>query len=185
MSIQAKISPSLYIDIENPIPIKKKQLTKAEKLYKHVEIHHAPYIKFPGRFGSKKFDCGSIKYVYSCDCIKTTKIIRKSCNNINCPNCYITANRRHGKEITRRLIKILRQQIRQKKIKPHFNHITFGPKNAPFMTYDEFLKWKGSIMRKVKKCDASGVLFFHAYRKKKKLILCLGKLHQKGKKSKK
>lgn len=150
--------------------------------YQNILIIKNGKVKFPGRAGKKKADCGSFKFLYKCSCGSANKIVIKSCNNINCPNCFIDANRRSSNDITKRLLAILRYERKNGKMKPHFNHSTFGPntnqkkkyKNKKHEYYNErpeemdyinYKKFKKKYMLVLKKYGASGVLFFHAYRK--------------------
>lgn len=166
MSSQIQLSFS-----DDVLKIKKTsvKLTKAEEFYKNVIIQHQSGILFQGRFGSKHDDCGNFKSAFSCECGKTTKIIYKSCNNINCPNCHVVVNRRSARRIGLRLFKIL-SWLRDKMNvdNPSFNHITFGfrPEDSPDIhSKKDYIKFKNFFMKILRKYNASGVLFFHPYRK--------------------
>jgi hypothetical protein len=166
--VQSVLSESKYIRIK----IKKKNLTFAEEFYRNVPIDHYPQIQYQGRFGTKTEKCGSFKHLFMCDCGHTKKILLHSCNNINCPNCHITANRRMAKQIATRLDAIYRLWIRSGWAKPHFNHIVISPPNDErlpdswkFKNFKEYQKKKRQILRDLKRWKASGVLIFHPYRK--------------------
>ena len=142
----------------------KEPLTDGEILYKEIEVLHVGNIKFVGRFGLKKDTCGQFKRLYACDCGCSKKIIKKSCNNLNCPNCYITAIRRLRKVIAIRCKKI----IDMKETLGFMNHITFGYSldDSPVVyTFEQYKKFKRKIVNIIKKCGGAGVLIFHAYRK--------------------
>lgn len=162
--IQAKLT---HLNEEFKIPRTKNFLTDSEKLYKKVKIFHYGKILFPGRLGEKKFDCGTIKSIFVCDCGTTSRVKKKSCNNHNCPNCHTVAKRRLAKKITTRLLEILNLRKKEGVAKPHFNHIAVSPdkKKLPeLLTFEQYVKYKAKVVRILKKYNMGGVFFFHAYR---------------------
>lgn len=172
MTIQARLNADKGDLYPKKIPRKYSNLSPVEKFYKSVKIIHKDTILFPGRFGKKKNDCGQFNFSYSCDCGGLVKNVYKSCNNVNCPNCYTNVLRRSKKRITKKSLKVLELlKTSGKKKFPHFNHIMFGPKPTRLITennfdYLVFKKFKRKYLRIIKKYKGSGVLFFHAYRKK-------------------
>jgi len=166
MAIQSKIS---HLDHSHKIARPKNSLSDSEKFYKNVKVIHHSDIKFPGRFGKKKENCGQFKFAYSCYCGNLTKAILNYCNNVNCPKCYIMALRRSAKRISYRLKRIKDfKRYKKHERKPFFNHIVIAPEEYPEeMNYHEFQKWKERYLKVIRKYNGSGVLFFHAYRLKR------------------
>lgn len=162
MVVQGKL---IVLNEDLKIPRKKRSLTKAEKFYSNIKIPSKNSILFAGRYGNKKDDCGKFKSAYVCKNGYKTHIILKSCNNRDCPNCYITALRRLNSKISQRILKILILENL-----PYFNHITFSRKEEEYpeeMDSKFYSSDKAKFLRVLKKYNASGVVFFHAYRKNK------------------
>lgn len=152
------------------VKFKKKVLTKTEKLYNDIKINHHGLIKYPGRFGKTvvgEKKCGSFKSAYSCENAHGFHVFLHSCNNINCPKCYINSIIATSKRVTTRFdnLNILLKKIGFKK--RFLRSISINILPEEIFDYEDLQKLRARITKILKQLNFSGLLIFHAYRRQK------------------
>lgn len=159
---------------EGKVQVKKRKKTFTERYYHEIPVDHYGLIKYPGRFGTTKkvsndddYDCGSLKAIYSCTCGCTRKAFPYSCNNINCPECYINSILETCDRETDRFSHILQLLYDKGFRKPYLRHVVYSPpknENALHNSYEYNKAWN-KVKNIVKEFNWSGMVIFHPYRR--------------------
>ena len=170
---------SLLSDNEIKIPKNKRKLTFSEKYYNVIKVNHYGLLKYPGRFGRTvkgEKACTTFKSAYSCECGSAMNIFLHSCNNIDCPECYINSIRATAKRDRDRFNQIDKYLSKKGFKKRFLRHASIN------ITEKQIKKWlgKGSIydsddiqvvrvetMKILKKLHFGGILIFHGYRRRR------------------
>lgn len=137
----------------------KKQPYLYKNFYSKVKVQKLWEIKYPGRGKTGRENCGFFSKAYVCGCHTTSKAIFHTCKSLTCPICYQKSISRQAEKTAMRLQAgsiILHQNLR---------HFSINTKES-VQTYLEFKKLKKKVIRILRQNDCSGMLIFHAWRKR-------------------
>ena len=141
------------------INIHKYKKSFSERFYHEIFIDRYGKIKYPGRYGKSKEiidpimdnlmegSCGVFKSAYSCEGGCTSHVFLKSCNNINCPTCYLSSIKKTAMRETKRFDGIIEFLHKLGFKKCYLRHITFNIKSVPMATFYDFLREKRKLQK--------------------------------------
>ena len=176
MVITDEISEDLEFGY-NELKIQKSRKTFAEKFYHEIPIDHYGSIRFPGRFGypihfidrsNPNFDidksCGVFKSAWSCFCAFLSYVFVNSCNNVNCPTCYLSSIKRTAMRETKKFDGIVEYLHKMGFRKCFLRHVTFNIKSVPMPTFFDYKKEKTKLYNIIHKLGGRGLIIYHPYR---------------------
>lgn len=154
------------------ISISKEPINKSwsEKFYHKIPVRHYGLTKYPGRFGSKKEypkECGTFKSFYSCEKGCCQKVFLHTCNNINCPRCYIFSIRNTARRTAERFTKIIEFWDYLGITKAPLKHYSFNILPVSIPNKLSFKNVKKEIIKIIRENGGNGILIYHPYRRKK------------------
>ena len=151
----------------NEISFSKRKKTPTERFYHAIKVNHHGNILYPGRFGHTKKDekaCGKFKSAYSCLCGDSKEVFLHSCNNINCPKCYINSIIASSERATDRFNHIIKFLRTRGFTRTYLRHIAIAIKPVQITDYHDLVKVRNKVRNILKKYGFSGLLIFHPYR---------------------
>ncbi|GAH71796.1 unnamed protein product, partial [marine sediment metagenome] len=114
------------------------------------------------------------KSAYVCDCGSAWNVFLHSCNNINCPRCYINSIRATAKRDRNRFDQIDKYLSKKGFKKRFLRHISINIQEKEVLKwlgkkeiydYDDLKVVRTKVMKILKKLHFSGLLIFHGYRR--------------------